>query len=187
MSTLEAIAQRRSIRRFRPDPIPDDVLLRILTAGTQAPSGGNSQPWRFVVVQGEKRAEMVRILREAVARVKGEGGNAGSAPGTANCMEQAPVTVFVCSAAAQQGPTGGKKSSDWGDVQAIGAAIQNMLLAAEELGIGSLWICDVFYAYAQFCEWLGQPELIAAVSFGYSDEQPAARPRKPVSEVTTWL
>jgi nicotinate-nucleotide--dimethylbenzimidazole phosphoribosyltransferase len=65
MSTLEAIAQRRSIRRFRPDPIPDDVLLRILTAGTQAPSGGNSQPWRFVVVQGEKRAEMVSKGRAA--------------------------------------------------------------------------------------------------------------------------
>ena len=73
-------------------------------------------------------------------------------------------------------------------VQAIGAAIQNMLLAAQELGVGSLWICDVFYAYEELCAWLGETrQMIAAVSFGYPDESPGPRPRKPVGEVTTWV
>ena len=127
-------------------------------------------------MQGEKRTEMVRILREAVARIKDQGGSVGSAPGTANAMEQAPVTVFVSSAAGQQSPTGEKQSSNWGDIQAIGAAIQNMLLAAEELGIGSLWICDVYRAYDEYCRWLGQSEMVAAISFGYADEHPRCAP-----------
>jgi nitroreductase len=63
-----------------------------------------------------------------------------------------------------------------------------MLLAALDLGLGSLWICDVLYAYDGLCDWLGQEhQMIAAVSFGYPDEQPGPRPRKPVGEVTTWL
>jgi len=74
------------------------------------------------------------------------------------------------------------------DIQSIGAAIQNMLLAAQELGLGSLWICDVFIAYEELCHWLGETgELIAAVSFGYADESPPARPRKPMREVVREL
>jgi nitroreductase len=74
------------------------------------------------------------------------------------------------------------------NVQSIGAAIQNMLLAAHERGVGSLWICDVFYAYEQLCAWLGEThQMVAAVSFGYPDESPGPRPRKGVDEVTTWL
>lgn len=74
------------------------------------------------------------------------------------------------------------------DIQSIGAAIQNMLLAAQALGLGSLWICDVFYAYEELINWLDETsQMIAAVSFGYPDEQPAARPRKPINEVTRWI
>jgi nitroreductase len=74
------------------------------------------------------------------------------------------------------------------NIQSIGAAIQNMLLAAQDLGVGSLWICDVFYAYEELCAWLGeQGQMIAAVSLGYADESPEARSRKPVGEVTRWL
>ena len=74
------------------------------------------------------------------------------------------------------------------DVQSIGAAIQNLLLAAQDLGLGTLWICDVFYAYDELCAWLGEThQMIAAVALGYPDEQPNPRPRKSVDEVTTWL
>lgn len=63
-----------------------------------------------------------------------------------------------------------------------------MLPAALELGLGTLWICDVFYAYDDLCDWLGQEhQMIAAVSLGYPDEQPGPRPRKPLTEVAEWL
>ena len=187
MNALQAIAQRRSIRRFKDTPIPDEVMEKILTAAIQAPSGKNAQPWRFVVIQEDERAEMVRIMRDAIERVREQGGDIGSSAWTANIMEQAPVTVFVFNVNAENTP-GREWTSNVVDVQSIGAAIQNMLLAAWELGIGSLWICDVFYAYAELCEWLGETrEMIAAVSLGYADESPAARPRKPIDEVTRWF
>jgi nitroreductase len=186
MNTLDAIAARRSIRKFKDTPIAEDLLQAILKAGSQAPSGKNRQPWRFIVVKSDYRAEMVRILREAIARVKAKGEEIGSSEWSVNVMEQAPVSIFVIN------PEGlppwlahsiDQNFSDVVDIQSAGAAIQNMLLAALELGLGSLWICDVFYAYEDLCSWLGEKgELIAAVSFGYADESPAARSRKPFSE-----
>lgn len=67
MNTLDTIATRRSIRKFKPDPIPDEALTAILTTGIQAPSAKNRQPWRFVVVQGDSHTEMVRVMRQGIA------------------------------------------------------------------------------------------------------------------------
>jgi nitroreductase len=191
MNTLEAIAQRRSIRQYRDEDISEEVLRQILTAATQAPSGKNRQPWHLVVVRQDKRTEMVRIMREAIARMEERGDDTGSSKWTANVMEQAPVTIFVFNSYAEhpQGrPTLDNAVWDIVDGQSIGAAIQNMLLAAWELGIGSLWICDVFYAYQELCTWLGQThQMIAAVSFGYPDETPGPRPRRSVDQVTEWI
>ena len=187
MNTLDGIAQRRSIRNFKPNQLPEDVLHTILGAGMQAPSGKNKQPWRFVIVKEDQRPEMVRILREGIAKEKAEGGDPGSSEYTARIMEHAPVTVFVFN------PDGlspwlahsiDQNFTELVDTQSIGAAIQNMLLAAEDLGVGSLWICDVFYAYQALCDWLGEKgQMIAAISFGYPAESPAARSRKSYSEV----
>jgi nitroreductase len=187
MNTLDAIAARRSIRKFKDTPLPDELLQKILVAGIQAPSGKNRQPWRFVVVKEDKRAEMVRILRQRIEKEKAEGGDVGSSPWSANVLEQAPVSVFIIN------PEGlppwlahsiGQNFTDVVDIQSIGAAIQNMLLAAQDLGLGSLWICDVFTAYEDLMHWLGEKgELIAAISLGFADESPAARSRKPFGEV----
>ena len=191
MNTLDTMAARRSIRRFKDTPVPDDALQAILTAGTQAPSGKNRQPWRFVVVKSDKRAEMVRVMREGIAQMKAQGMDTGSSEGSARVMEQAPVTVFVFR------PDGlhpllprsiEQAFMDVVDVQSIGAAIQNMLLAAQDLGLGSLWICDVFYAYEELRTWLGEEgQMIAAVSLGYPAQSPDARPRRPIAEVTRWI
>lgn len=187
MNTFEAIAARRSIRKFKPDPIPEDLLTQVLTAASQAPSGKNRQPWRFVIVKEDQRPEMIRIMTQAINHAVAKGEDPGSSEWTAHVMEQAPLTVFVFN------PSGlhpwlahsiDQNFSELVDTQSVGAAIQNMLLAATELGLGSLWICDVFYAYEELSNWLGEKgQLIAAVSLGYPNETPAARPRKPLSEL----
>ena len=190
MNTLEAIAGRRSIRKFKDTPIPDEAVEAILNAAIQAPSGKNGQPWRFVVVKEDKRAEMLCVMREGIEQLGEMGIDLGSSRWTANVMEQAPVTIFVFNARGEHTPgtPPSEDEMDVVDVQSIGAAIQNMLLAALDLGLGSLWICDVFYAYDGLCAWLGQEhQMIAAISFGYPDEQPGPRPRKPVSELVTWM
>jgi nitroreductase len=191
MNVLEAIAQRRSIRRFAEAPLAEETLRQILHAGTLAPSGKNRQPWRFYIVREDKRGEMVRVMREGIGHAKEAGVPLGSAEWTVNIMERAPVTVFVMNenaAYATPRTDVGEVLGNLVDVQSIGAAIQNMLLAALELGIGSLWICDVFYAYEELCSWLGTDrQMVAAVSFGCPDEQPDARPRKSVDEIAEWL
>jgi nitroreductase len=187
MNTIDAIAARRSVRKFKELPIEEEKLQVLLRAATQAPSGKNRQPWRFVVIKGEKRTEMVRVMNEGIANVKSRGEETGSAEWSAKVMQQAPVTVFIFNPKGVRpwlAHSTGQLFDELVDIQSIGAAIQNMLLAALDLGIGSLWMCDVLYAYEELCKWLGEEgELIAAVALGYADEAPAARPRKPVAEV----
>ena len=114
----------------------------------------------------------------------------GSAENTFRIMREAPVTVFVFNP---------KDTAPWKEqtiperifrivnTQSVGAAIQNMLLRAQELEIGSLWICDTFSAYEELCAWLGRDSLlVAAVSLGYPAESPAARPRLPLDELVEW-
>jgi nitroreductase len=191
MNTLEAIAQRRSIRKYKEAPVPDELIEKVLTAATQAPSGMNRQPWHFVVVKEDKRMEMTRLMREGIQKAKDAGINIASSPGTARIMDLAPVTIFVFNTDRlneDQGWTPIDRIMNVMDVQSIGAAIQNMLLAAHELGLGALWIGDVFYAYDELCAWMGEThQMIAAVALGYPDEEPPARPRKAVDDVTTWL
>jgi F420 biosynthesis protein FbiB-like protein len=192
METLEAIAARRSVRKFTDRPVVEETVNAVLAAAILAPSGKNRQPWRFVVVAGdEKRAQMIRVMREGIVDTKARGMETGTAIMTARVMERAPVTIFVFN------PEGvhpwashsvEQTLMETVDTQSIGAAIQNMLLAAQGMGLGTLWMCDVWSAYQQLEAWLGESgELVAAVALGYPDEQPAARLRRPLSEVVRWF
>jgi nitroreductase len=191
MQTLEAIAQRRSIRKFKDTPVTDEQIRALLHAATLAPSGKNRQPWRFVVVRGEKRAEMIQVMRAGMEAAKAQGRDLGSSPWTVQIMEKAPVTIFVFNddlESADQPYSIYDLIGNSVEVQSIGAAIQNLLLAAHDMGLGTLWICDVFYAYQELCAWIGEThQLVAAVAVGYPDEEPNARPRKGVDEVTRWM
>lgn len=191
MEVMDAIAARRSIRRFKDRPLSQEILDQILLAGTLAPSGKNKQPWKFYIVRGKKKAEMIQTMKRGMERLEVMGLRSSSAKYTIRWMAQAPVTVFVFN------PTGKSPSdsrdlsdtfADMVDTQSIGAAIQNMLLAATDLGVGSLWICDVFSAYEEFCEWLGaEGQMIAAISFGYPGHSPQARPRKSIESVSFYI
>jgi F420 biosynthesis protein FbiB-like protein len=192
VETLEAIATRRSIRKFTDRPVTEETVNAVLAAAILAPSGKNRQAWRFVVVAGdEKRAQMIRVMREGITDTKARGMETGTAIMTARVMERAPVTVFVFNPEGAHPWTSHSVAQtlmEAVDTQSIGAAIQNMLLAARAMGLGTLWMCDVWSAYQQLEEWLGESgELVAAVALGFPDEQPAARPRRPLSEVVRWF
>jgi len=191
MDVIKAIMDRRSIRKFKPGPVPKEILEKILRAGTLAPSGKNKQPWKFYVVQGEKRQEMVEVMGKGINRLENDGVRSGSAKFTRKIMEYAPVTIFIFNPTSKHPLLERQvleKYSDLVDIQSVGAAIQNMLLSAISFGLGSLWICDIFYAYEEFCDWFGEKgQLIAAVSLGYPDQEPAPRPRRTVDEVTVFF
>jgi len=190
VNVLEAIANRRSIRKFKNLPVERTHIEEILHAATLAPSGKNKQPWYFTVLQGEKKDQAVDILETSVRSMQEKGQQTGSAEWTAQVMHQAPVCIFIHNPyfTPEDDHNGINRYFSLVDTQSVGAAIQNMLLTAEKLGLGTLWICDVFFAECELNEYLGRSdEMIAAVSIGYPEECPAPRPRKSWQEVTDWL
>ena len=107
---------------------------------------------------------------------------------SARVVSQAPVTILVFNAANEHtGLIFDHLTYNAPDIQSIGGMVQTMLLAAEDLGLGTLWICDILYGYPLIRDWLGrEQELVTAVSLGYPDESPPARPRTPWQHVTEW-
>ncbi len=122
METLECIKNRRSIRRFLPKMIEREKLVKILEAGTYAPSSGNVQNWRFVVVN-EK--DMKSKIANATLQLE--------------IVESAPLVVVVCSKT-ELVVNDYKDKGNLYAIQNTAAAVENMLLAATDLGLGSLWI-----------------------------------------------
>lgn len=197
MDLFDAINGRRSIRSFSAAELPRDAIEAIIKAGIEAPSAKNIQPWRFVVVEGAAKQGMLEAMKAGLDKeAAGEGffDNAKDFikwPGLSmRIMAQAPVTVFVVNpeAAALALPAGVPEHlAALSLTQSVGAAIQNMCLAATALGVGSLWICDVFFAMRELCAWLGtNEEIMAAVALGYTEEKPARRGRKAFEAVTEW-
>ena len=205
VSALKAIKNRRSIRKFKPEAISELDLHNILEAGIAAPSSKNRQPWHFTVVRGAVKEELARVMErglnlevkahkpflpESMRYING-------AFTSVNVMREAPVVVLV----SNERGSGTDFASDLSvdervaeicNVQSVAAAVENMLVAAQELGIGSLWVCDIFFAYPEISEWLekknpGHGMLVAALCFGYADEEPKARARKNIHDAATFL
>lgn len=185
---METISRRRSIRRFKSTAVPRELIETILAAAVRAPSAKNRQPWRFVVLQGSAREKLSRLMQEGAELQESRGEKTGSCRHSARIVAQAPVTIVIFNPEHEHdGVIIDNAIYNAPDIQSIGGMVQTMLLAAEALGLGTLWICDVLYAYPAIREWLGhRDELVTAVSIGYSDETPAARPRTAWQELTQW-
>lgn len=195
---MEAVIQnRRSIRKYRNLPVSRQLVEEVIRAGILAPSSKNRQPWKFIVVTGREKAAMLDVMRQGLLRERDRQAllpnsrqHLGGAEGTLRIMEQAPVTIFVSNTLGKslfQPPSFEERVYEICNVQSIGAAMENMTLTATQLGLGSLWICDIFFAYQELCQWLrteGTP--LAALALGYAEESPASRPRKTLAEVVEW-
>lgn len=192
-----SIDQRRSIRKFLDKPIPRQELLEILQSGLKAPSSKNSQPWNYTVVQDQAKANMLQVFRQGLQRMENDPmlpppfkPLIAAAKQTANIMETAPVILLAVNPYGKNvlGPlTPEEHLAEITQIQSISASIENILLAATEKGIGSLWICDIYFAYDELCQWLGTDgQLVAAIALGYPGESPSARPRKSLEEVVEW-
>jgi len=191
VNTFEAIHARRSIRKFKNNSIERETIERVLDAAVMAPSAKNSQTWRFTVVTEARHAEFVDVIRKGVANREAEGAEIGTIQWSLQCIEQAPVTILVHNTDGIHPWKARAEHESWWDiatVQSVGAAIQNMLLAATDLGLGSLWIADVWDAYPEINAWLGtNAQLVSAVSFGVPDVDPPIPARKPMADVVSWM
>jgi len=158
MSLLDVILNRRSIRRYENKEIPKEVLDKIVEAGRQSPSAANRQPYRFVIVTD---SEIKKELKGRFSRF----------------LKDAPVVIVGC--ANPKALLTGK----WATVDTT-IALENMVLAAWSLGIGSCWIGSFNEEKAK--ELLKIPEdwkVVALVTLGYPAEQPKPRKKKPIKEL----
>lgn len=194
---IKEIYDRRSIRKYKDLPVPKELTEKIIRAGMLAPSSKNRQPWSFIAVSGKARNDMVSALRIGLEREKNDPFLPESsfyidgAEHTFKIMEQAPVTIFIINrmgADLNKPLTAEERIYEICNAQSIGAAIENMTLEATSLGLGSLWICDIFFAYSELKEWLGcDGEPFAALTLGYADEKPPQRPRLNINEILRWV
>ena len=167
MDVFEAIFGRRSVRKFRSDPIPDELILKVLEAGIWAPSAGNVQPWEIILV---KNPETKEKLAEAALNQE--------------FIAEAPVVFVVCVDLEKAGWAYGERGKTLYCLQDSGAAIQNMLLAAYALGLGTCWV-GAFYEEA-VRKILGIPQKyrpVALIPIGYPASKPAKTPRRSLKQV----
>ena len=176
MELDEALRGRRSIRKYKDEAVSMDLVRQVLEAGTLAPSAHNGQQWRFSVLTGRAKKEVTDVFRRDLEAVSERVSDMGSSFESCRVMEEVPVVIIVWNA--------GRVGMET-DTHSVAAAIQNMLLKAYALGLGTLWIGDVFDAPKALERFFGKPwKLTAAVALGWPAEEPKPRPRKSVDEVT---
>lgn len=196
---MQAIRDRRSVRRYVSGKLGEvhrESIEVILKAGMQAPSAKNRQPWRFIVAMGKARADALDVMEKGLKREKvspllpKSAEHLQGAWQSLEIMRQAPVIIFVVNALGVEigkDLTVDQRVSEICNAQSIGAAMENMSLAAGEQGLGSLWICNTFFAQKELGDWLNvEGELYAAMAVGYAEGNFLAGTRKRMQDVVEW-
>lgn len=198
MELKEVLLRRRSIRKFKPDPVPEEYVMELLEAARLAPSGTNLQPWRFVIVESQ---EMRQRLSECTYGI--------------TFIAQAPVTIVCCAdlkslekrpqriaELRQAGAFAGtplesikledylkQRSMDETAARAylslnVAIAIEHIILRATDLGLGSCWV--MMFNQKEVKKLLGLGEeliVVALVPVGFPDQDPPPRPRLKVEDI----
>ena len=162
MEFMEVVRSRRSVRKYRPDPVPQAKIDHVLEAARLAPSWANGQCWTFIVVTDPR-----------VKRGLAEAGN--------EWIEHAPVIIAACAAPEASGTKGDQRYY----LLDIGIAMEHLILAAAEQGLGTCWIG--WFDERKAAQALGVPEgirVVATTPLGFPDEAPEPRPRKALGEIT---
>lgn len=199
MQLMETIYKRKSIRTFRPGKINNQDIMQIIKSGTLAPSAKNRQPWYFYILQEKEinilSQDMLKAIESLSQKYRSQNiprPDIESARQTLNSMKQASAVIFVtCKKKYKNHYDDGVKwylhalDIEVTDILSIGAAIEHMLLKATEMGYGTLWICDIFYAYSQIADFLQTDDaIVSAICIGYPGEFPSARPRMSAEDVS---
>jgi nitroreductase len=170
MKVVDAIMKRRSVRAFQSREVPQDVIDTLLACAVKAPTGGNRQPWFFYIVRDAH-------IKEELAAASGQA-----------FLMQAPVVFVVCADPPRSGARYGLRGSTLYCLQDTAAAVQNILLAATSMGLGTCWMGA--FDEAKVAKALDCPENlrpVAMVPVGYPNETPTASDKRSLQEVTKHL
>jgi len=177
MEVLEAIKTRRSVRKYKATPIDDKTLQLVLEAACWAPSWGNTQCWRFIVVRDSNiKAELAQAL-----------GKVSDAPNpSTDAIRNAPVVIVACAELGKSGYDKGKLATDKGDYWYMfdtALAMQNLVLAAHSLGLGTVHIG--LFDTKKVASILEVPpgfRVVSMTPLGYPDQEPKTSPRRELSQ-----
>ncbi len=167
MDVFDIIRGRRSVRAFKPDPINEKDLEKILDAGRLAPSAGNCQPGEFVVVRDEA------VKQKLVRAARGQ-----------SFVAEAPVVVVVCANVPRTSGRYGRRGAELYCIQDTAAAVQNILLTAYALGYGTCWV-GAFDEGAAAKAIKTPPDVrpLAMIPIGMPAEKPSPTLRLPLSKI----
>ena len=165
---LKMIQSRKSIRKYSQEPIPENELKEILKTGFSAPSGGNMQPWRVVVVKDQTRKDLLAVA--ALGQ---------------SFIAEAPVLLVVCAVPYESAERYKERGATLYTLQDTAALTQNILLASHALGYATCWIGA--FNEDEVSKIVKVPEGMRPVSMipiGRADGiEPKGRPRKPIGEI----
>ncbi|GAB4317545.1 MAG: nitroreductase family protein [Bacteroidales bacterium] len=168
---LELAKKRFSARSYKPDPVPEELLMQVLEAGRIAPSAVNYQPWIFYVANSPGALEKIYPLYHR------------------SWFREAPAVIILCADHSQSWKR--KDGKDHADID-VAIAADHMTLAAADLGLATCWICN--FDKEKSIEVLNLPEHIEPVVFlslGYPATEPDTvrhtAKRKPLKEIVNWL
>jgi nitroreductase len=211
MERLNFIYKRKSVRKFLDQPVLRADLEEILKAATYAPSGKNLQNWHFVVIEGREMIEKIsQVIENKVRLLAGKTKNEeiskamiGGIPYYTGNLQTAPVVILAyASGYPSFGPElfaegaideeEAKKLSRFAPgIQNVAAAFENMLLAAAALGYGTCWMTGPMYASDEISDCIGFHkegfQLVTMTPLGVPAIDGATPPRKPLSEVVTFI
>jgi coenzyme F420-0:L-glutamate ligase / coenzyme F420-1:gamma-L-glutamate ligase len=196
-SVLETIFARRSIRRYHPEPVPREIIQRVLTAATWSPSAHNRQPWRFAVIESTAQKE---LLARAMGARLWHDLEADGAPQDViekdvtrsySRITSAPVLVALCLSMVDMDTYPDEKRSRAEyvmAVQSVAMAGQNLLLAAHDAGLGACWMCAPLFCPDVVQDALKLPDdwqPQALLTMGYPAEM-REKTRRELQDVVLW-
>jgi len=176
MEFSEVVKKRRSVRAYEPREVPDELVQKVLECGHMAPTGGNIQPWEFIVIKSE---EIKRQATNVTYR-----GNTFDLASHQEWIATAPVLIAVIGNRKRAAERYGHTSTNALIYLDCSACIENMLLAAVDLGLGACYISGYFEPLmSRVLKLPLEYEAVALVSLGYPAVDPVMRPKKPLDSI----
>lgn len=187
MDAITAINQRTSVRRFRSDPVPREVVERLLDCAVRAPNHKLTEPWRFTVLTGRAKDRLAEIrARHRLQRFSDPATPEALAGADKVRRESREIPICIVAMAAVN-PDEITREEDYA---ATMMAIANLMIAAESLGLGTYLKSGGIMRDPELVELAVVPEkfrVVGLISLGYPAEQEPPRRRKPASELSRWV
>ncbi len=194
--TLKTIYRRRSIRQFQDRPVEDSLIQTVLGAANQAPSAHNKQSWRFIIIRDQKKQQLAQLVSQKASDFPKPSSSilrmAARSIGSAPIVIAAMNTGTLISHGTELFNIKREVSGDFFrtmEIQSSSAAVENLLLAATSLGLGSVWLGVLFLIKDDVSSFLGEDlgEFMAVIPLGYPQKDHDSPRKEPLEYVVKYL